>query len=173
MRIHRVAETARRQVLGDIAMRDPPGAMHAGIGAAGAMHATLGARNRLRRRLQRALHGRVIGLELPAGKRPAVVFDGELVAGHQESRAGGFSGVPRRNSAAFIDALPARCNSVMRIAPSPQAIASRSSSTAPGAPEPLANSHRRILMRACSPSPEISLHAPGNGDRPWMWRSTA
>ena len=37
------------------------------------------------------------------------------------SRIGGFSGVPRRNSSAFIGCLPARCSSRIRIAPSLQA----------------------------------------------------
>ena len=84
---------------------------------------TVLAADRLHRGFQRALHGGAIVLDLPAGERRAVIFDDELVAGHQLSRAGGFSGVPRKNSAAFIGALPARCSSRIRIAPSPQAIA--------------------------------------------------
>src|SRR6266481_4113980 len=56
--------------------------MHAGVGAPGPMHTNILAANRLHRRLQRALHGQGIVLDLPAGKRRAVIFDGELVAGH-------------------------------------------------------------------------------------------
>ena len=96
--------------------------MHAGIGAARAVDANLLAADRLHRGFQRALHRRSVVLDLPAGERRAVIFDDELVAGHQPSRAGGLSGVPRRKSADFIGALPARCSSRMRIAPSPQAI---------------------------------------------------
>src|ERR1700682_6204125 len=39
------------------------------------------------------------------------------------SRAGGFSGVPRKNSSAFIGCLPERCSSRIRIAPCLQATA--------------------------------------------------
>ena len=95
--------------------------MHAGIGAARAVNANLLAADRLDRVFQRALHRRAVVLDLPAAERRAVIFDDEFVAGHQLSRIGGFSGVPRRNSSAFIGALPARCSSRMRIAPSPQA----------------------------------------------------
>src|SRR6266404_5288295 len=150
----------------DVAMRHLRQRMHAGIGAAGAVHANLLAADRLDRGLQRALHGGAIVLDLPAAERGAVIFDGEFVAGHQASRAGGLSGVPRRKSAAFIGALPARCSSIIRIAPSPEAIARRSSSTEPGAPAPFTGSHRRILTRAGSPSIATSHHAPGNGDSP-------
>ena len=122
MRIQPVAKTPRHKMLGDIAMGDLRQRMHAGVGAPSAMHTNALAANRLYRRLQRTLHGQGIVLDLPAGKRRTVIFDDKLVAGHQTSRAGGFSGVPRKNSAAFIGALPARCNSTIRIAPSPQAI---------------------------------------------------
>ena len=61
-----------------------------------------------------------------------------LVARHDVSRrrCRRRSAEPRRNSSAFIGCLPARCNSRMRIAPSPQAMVSLSSSTVPGAPLP-------------------------------------
>ena len=132
MRVQPVAQAPRRKRLLDIAMRDLRQRMHAGIGAARAMDANLFAADRLHRGFHRALHGRCVVLDLPAGERRAVIFDDEFVAGHQPSRAGGFSGVPRKKSAAFIGALPARCGSRMRIAPLPQAIVRPSSSTSPG-----------------------------------------
>src|SRR3954462_4073582 len=95
--------------------------MHAGIGAACAVHADLLAADRLHRLFERALNGRTVFLDLPAAERRAVIFDEKLVARHQRSRIGSLSGVPRTNSSAFIGALPARCSSRIRIAPSPQA----------------------------------------------------
>ena len=56
MRVQTVTKPAGDEVPGNIAMRDLPERMHAGIGAAGAVYANVGARDRLRRRLQRALH---------------------------------------------------------------------------------------------------------------------
>ncbi len=117
MRVQAVAKPAGHEMLGNIAMRDLPERMHAGIGAAGAVHANLLAADRLDRGLQRALHRGAVVLDLPARERRAVIFDDELVAGHQASRIGGLSGVPRKNSSAFIGCLPARCSSRMRIAP--------------------------------------------------------
>src|SRR5258707_7731351 len=153
-------------MLFDIAMRHLRQCMHAGVGAAGAVNANLLAADRLDLRLQRALHRGAIVLDLPAAERGAVIFDDEFVAGHQASRAGGLSGVPRKKTAAFIGALPARCSSIIRMAPSPQAMVRRSSSTAPRAPAPFAGSQRRILTRAGSPSVATSHHAPGKGDSP-------
>src|SRR5260370_12929895 len=155
-------------MLGNMAMRDLRQRMHAGVGAPRAVDANLLAADRLDRIFQRALHRGTVVLDLPATERRAVIFDDEFVAGHQLSRAGGFSGVPRRNSSAFIGALPARCNSRIRNAPCWQATARCSSSTSPGAPLPPAIAQRRILTRTCSPSMGISHHAPGNGDTPWM-----
>jgi hypothetical protein len=57
--------------------------MHAGIGAARAVDANLLAADCLHRVLKRALHGRSVVLDLPTGKRRAVIFDDEFVAGHQ------------------------------------------------------------------------------------------
>src|SRR5690242_1430445 len=82
MRVHGVAQPAGREVLVDIAMGDLSERMHAGIGPARAVHTHVSAAGRLDRCLQRALHGRMIGLELPARERSAVIFDGELVARH-------------------------------------------------------------------------------------------
>src|ERR1700688_4854045 len=160
-------------MLGDVAMRHLPERMHAGIGAAGAVDANRFAADRLDRVFQRALHGSAIVLDLPAAEGAAVIFDEELVAGHQLSRSGGFSGVPRRNSSAFIGRPPARCSSRMRMARLAQATARRSSSNSPGVPEPSTIAQRRILTRTCSPSIGNSHQAPGNGDSPWIWRSTA
>ena len=122
MRVQPVAESSRHEMFGNVAMRDLRQRMHAGIGAAGAVNADLFAADRLDRVLQRALHRRAVLLDLPAAERRAVILDDEFVAGHQDSRSGGFSGVPRKNSSAFIGALPARCSSRMRMAPSPQAM---------------------------------------------------
>src|SRR5260370_42566746 len=116
---------------GDVAWPDLPAGRKAGMGAAGAVDADIQAADGLGRRFQCTLHRRGIVLDLPAGKRRAVIFDDELVAGHQTSRAGGFSGVPRKKSEAFIGALPARCNSKKRIPPSLQAVVNCSFSTAP------------------------------------------
>src|ERR1700722_11258248 len=70
-------------MLGNIAMRDLPQRMHAGVGAARAMNPNRLAADRPDRGLQRALHRRAVVLKLPAAERRAVIFDGEFVAGHQ------------------------------------------------------------------------------------------
>ena len=82
MRVERVADGVGFPLAREIDMRDLAARMHAGIGAAGALHQRLLARQRLDRRGERALHGELIGLDLPAAERRAVIFDGELVAGH-------------------------------------------------------------------------------------------
>src|SRR5260370_18736315 len=109
-------------MLCNIAMRDLRDRVHAGIGTARAVNESLLAADRVDRIFDRTLHGSAIVLDLPAAIRRAVIFDGEFVTGHQLSRIGGFSGVPRRNSSAFIGALPARCSSIIRNAPCWQAI---------------------------------------------------
>ncbi len=83
MRIERVAQPAGRKIAGQIEMRDLRQRMHAGIGAAGALHAHGLADGRLDRRLERALHGRLMVLHLPAAERAAVVFDHQPVARHR------------------------------------------------------------------------------------------
>ena len=99
--------------------------VHAGIGASRPARDGLLAgegRDGLR---QTALHRRAVLLELPADKGRAVIFESELVAGHGGSaqhRAGADAerrGGIRRPSSVF---LPARCTSVRRTAPSPQAM---------------------------------------------------
>src|ERR1700726_1158178 len=82
MRIQPVAQASGHKMLRDVAMRDLPERVHAGVGAAGAMHAHLLSADRFHRGLERALHGRGVILDLPARERRAVIFDGELVAGH-------------------------------------------------------------------------------------------
>ena len=82
MGVERVAHGVGVPVLGQIDMSHLAARVHAGIGAAGALHQGLFARQRLDRRRQDALHGRPVGLDLPAGEGGAVIFDGQLVAGH-------------------------------------------------------------------------------------------
>src|ERR1700694_4014188 len=121
MRIEPVAKAPRHKMFCNIAMRDLPERMHTGVGAARAVNTNMLAADRLDRIFQRALHGSAIVLDLPAAVRRAVIFDDDFVAGHQLNRMGGLSGVPRRNSIAFIGALPARCSSSIRSAPCRQA----------------------------------------------------
>ena len=83
MRVEPVAKTAGHEMFGNIAMRDLPQRMHAGVGAAGAMNPHRLAADRLDRVFQRALHRRTIVLQLPAAERRAVIFDCKFVAGHQ------------------------------------------------------------------------------------------
>ena len=85
MRVHRVAHLVGTERLCQVEMRDLPLRMDAGIGAARAMHAHIHAAQPARGTLQRALHRRIMVLNLPAAKRRAVIFDGELVARHQSS----------------------------------------------------------------------------------------
>src|ERR1700676_5225433 len=82
MRIEAVAQAARHEMFGNIAMRDLPQRMHAGVGAARAVNANLLAADRLDRGFQRALHRGAIVLDLPAAERRTVIFDDEFIAGH-------------------------------------------------------------------------------------------
>ena len=82
MRIESIAHGACIRIPGQIEMANLAERMHAGVGAAGAVHAHLLAAGRLHCRLECALHRRMIRLQLPAGKRRAVIFDDELVARH-------------------------------------------------------------------------------------------
>src|ERR1700722_18834727 len=137
--------------------------MNASVGAPRAVHDHALAGECLDCRGQRTLNGGAIVLHLPANIRPAVIFDGELVARHQVSTLPGAIGLPRRNSPAAIGLPPARCNSTMRTAPLPQATVSLSSSTRPTCPLPSPFLVRNIFTR---PAPGISHHAPGNGESP-------
>ena len=82
MRIERVAHGIRVPILGEIDMRHLAARVHAGIGASGALHQRALAGKGCHRGGKHALHSRLRGLDLPAGKRRAVVFDGQLVARH-------------------------------------------------------------------------------------------
>src|ERR1700704_738419 len=84
MRVQAVAKASRHKMFRDIAMRDLPQRVHAGVGAAGAVNANVLAADRLDRGFQRALHRGAIILDLPAAERRAVIFDSEFVAGHQQ-----------------------------------------------------------------------------------------
>src|ERR1051325_1584900 len=106
--------------------------MHAGIGAAGALQQHLLAAEGFDGDGQRALHGFLVGLDLPAGKRRAIILNGELVARHYATFAPALTGVPRRKSSALIGCLPARWTCVKRTAPVPQAMVSLSSHAVPG-----------------------------------------
>jgi len=63
-------------------MRDLRPGVHAGIGTAGALHEGLLAGQRRHRCGQCALDGEPVGLNLPTGERPAVIFDAQPVARH-------------------------------------------------------------------------------------------
>ena len=85
--------------MGDLAER-----VHARVGASGALDRGALAGEGSDRVRQHALHRDAIVLHLPADKRGAVIFDGELVAGHgrqlrTQARA---IGVPRKNSSVRI-----------------------------------------------------------------------
>ena len=82
MRVKSVAHGIGRPLARQIDMRHLRAGMHAGIGAPGPLYLGFLAGERLDRRGQHALHGHLVGLDLPAGKGRAVVFDGQLVAGH-------------------------------------------------------------------------------------------
>src|SRR5262249_18684560 len=120
-------------------MSDLAACMHAGVGAAGALHQGFVAGERFNRRGEQALNGELIDLDLPTGKRQTVFRQIGLspwTGAGQDPRAPAFTAVPRKTAPVDIGCLPARCTSVRRTAPVPQAIVSFSSSTTPGAPEP-------------------------------------
>ena len=83
MRIERVAHSVGVPTFRQIDMRDLRTCMHARIRASGALHQYLISRQRLNCRGQNTLHGDLVSLNLPAGKRRAVIFDDKLVAGHR------------------------------------------------------------------------------------------
>ena len=82
MEVERLAHAERLPLLGEVEVRHLAQRVHARVGAASAAHASRLAREAEHRILERALHGRAIGLALPAEERRAVVFDGDAVAGH-------------------------------------------------------------------------------------------
>ena len=147
-------------------MGDLAECMHAGIGASGAGNRDALAGEGRDRVGERALHGDAVVLRLPADKRRAVVFDGELVAGHASSAQ--HAAAPNRGAAQEFfrrHRLPAGALQFeqSRTAPLPQAIVNLSSSTRPGSPAPSPLVVRNTLMR---PAPASSNQAPGNGDSP-------
>ena len=85
--VQRIAHLARLEGLFQIEMRHLAQGMHPGIGAAGAGHRHALAGEFLDRRFQRALHRGAIVLALPADKRPAVIFQGQAIARHQDKAA--------------------------------------------------------------------------------------
>src|SRR5581483_10107043 len=168
LRGERIAHGVGVPFLTKIDMRHLADGVHAGVGASGALHRDLFAGEGFNRRRQHALHRGRAGLNLPAGKGRAVVFDKELVAGHQHNLVPAGIAVPRKNSSVAIGCLPARFNSTSRTAPSPQATVSLSSSTVPAAPDPSPRVERSTFTRTGPFSPASSNQAPGNGDRPRM-----
>ena len=67
---------------------------------------------------------------------------------------------PRKKSSAGIGFLPARCTSVRRTAPLPQAIVSLSSRSVPAGPAPSAAADARLDALALA-AESISNQAPG------------
>src|SRR5258708_22199121 len=117
MRIEGVAHGVLVPILRQIHMADLTERVHTGVGAPGALYADLLAAEALGCRRQQSLHGRSIVLNLPADEWPAVIFDNKLVARHgatYPNRTPGGTGLPRRNSRAFMAWRPARCNSRIR-----------------------------------------------------------
>ena len=84
--VHRPHHGFGRPVLFEIHMRHLTRGMHARIGAPGPANGNLLTAEGLDGTLQHGLHGRAIGLPLPAAEGTAVIFDGQLVAGHRPTR---------------------------------------------------------------------------------------
>jgi hypothetical protein len=82
MGVQRIPNGVLVPVPGEIDVADLAQRVHAGIRASGPLHAHFLAAKRLERLRQHALHRRTVILDLPADERPAVIFDGELVASH-------------------------------------------------------------------------------------------
>ena len=82
MRIECIAHGVGVPRLGEIDMGDLRLRMHAGVRAAGTLHQDFFARQGFDSGGQNALHGQLVGLDLPAGEGPAVIFNDELVARH-------------------------------------------------------------------------------------------
>ena len=82
MIVQRVTQRLGGDGAAQIEMRDLAGGVHAGIGAAGPDHLDVLAAELAHRLLERLLHGIPATLPLPAAKRPAVILERQLVAGH-------------------------------------------------------------------------------------------
>ncbi len=96
----------------EIGMRHLPKGMNPGIGTTGTTDRDILAAEATDRLFNRALHAGPVRLPLPAGIGRAVIFDDEPVARHQGMmRPDRKPAAPRRNSAAGMGRLPARCTS--------------------------------------------------------------
>ena len=107
VRVERLAQHRWLCLPGEIQMAALAQRVNAGIGAARTMHAHLFAAEALDRTLQRLLHRASVALILPADEAGAVVFEGQLVAGHGRRVPAGI-GRPRSKASVSITALPAR-----------------------------------------------------------------
>ena len=84
--VERAHQPLRRPVRRHVAVRHLGRRVDARIGSPCALHARRPGAAGLGRRLQRALHRQPLGLTLPADEGRAVIFDGQLVAGHGRHR---------------------------------------------------------------------------------------
>ncbi len=96
MRIHGLHQAERRDRRVEIGVPRMAKCMDTGIGAAGAMDDWFDADDLSQRFLDMLLHGRAIGLPLPAHIRPAVIFHSEGETGRGTVPAG--MGKPRSSS---------------------------------------------------------------------------
>ena len=83
MRVERLAQPPAVPALCEIDMRDLADGVDARVGAPGAMRGDGDAAKRDESRLQRLLHGKPIGLSLPAHEWRAVIFKRQFVARHE------------------------------------------------------------------------------------------
>lgn len=82
MEIQRLGQAERLPILGEISMGHLRRGMNAGIGAPRRRDRMIALFQPRQSRLNRALHGGVIGLPLPSCEGRAVVFDFESISGH-------------------------------------------------------------------------------------------
>src|SRR5262245_37826919 len=109
MCVERIAHCVEVPIPGEIDMGDLAAGVNAGVGAPGALHQSFLACERFNRGSQHALYSQLIGLNLPPCKWSAIVFERELIARHaQFTRVPILICLPRRNSSAVMDCLPAR-----------------------------------------------------------------
>src|SRR4051812_18504773 len=103
-------------------MQHLAGGMDARIGAPGSLQAQFLAAEGLDGPLDSALNSRQVVLRLITGIGASIIFDGQLVAGHQPTCSSARRAKPRTNSSASCAPLPSRWARSRRTAPSPQAI---------------------------------------------------
>ena len=112
MEIQRLGQAERIPVLAQIGMGDLRGGMNPGIGASRGRDRMCPGFEPRQRGLDRALHGRLVRLALPASERSPVIFDLERISRHQGRIArSGRSGNPRADREGFrgrSDALAQR-----------------------------------------------------------------